>query len=89
MKGSDYIIGVAESVGILCLGFIPSVSAIPVLIIISVSLAIKEKSWEIPPNFFTSNSVRYKQILKIAIGAFIRILTVTLTVYLASVSPIL
>ena len=89
MKGKDYILGAAEGAGLLILGMIPEVSAVPLLVLLALVSCYKDKPWEIPSSVFTLNSVNSTQIFRIILGSAVKTLVVVLTVNLVSISPIL
>ena len=89
MRGKEYIIGISESVGIILLSSLSSISPVPLLVILSIISCYKEKPWEVPATLFNLSSVRTNQLFKIFFGSIVKLVVVILTVYLTSVSPIM
>ena len=43
MKGTEYLLGVAESLGFILISVVPSISPVPVLIVLAILSCINEK----------------------------------------------
>lgn len=84
----EYVVGVGECIGFIALSLFPSVSAAPILLLLSLQ-SLNNKPWEIPSSLLKADLVINNQLSKVFFGGIIKSLVVFLTVYLASTSPIL
>jgi hypothetical protein len=80
----EYTIGALEALSFILMSLLPSLSPVPILLLLSFKSISSHKPWELPPSLLSSSSLT-----KVLFGAILRFLTVALTVCLAAESPVL